>query len=114
MKKAFLLGAGLGTRLRPLTDTAPKPLVPVFHRPLAMHVLDHLASAGITEVAVNTHHLADSWRETFPDGRYRNLELTFFHEPIYLKQEEESKTSATSSETIPSWFLMVISSVMLL
>lgn len=85
MKKAFLLGAGLGTRLRPLTDTAPKPLVPVFHRPLAMHVLDHLASAGITEVAVNTHHLADSWRETFPDGRYRNLELTFFHEPILLE-----------------------------
>lgn len=85
MTKAFLLGAGLGTRLRPLTDTVPKPLVPVFHRPLATHALDHLAEAGIREVAINTHHLHEAWLKTFPDSRYRDLTLHFFHEPMLLE-----------------------------
>jgi NDP-sugar pyrophosphorylase family protein len=85
MTKAFLLGAGLGTRLRPLTDTVPKPLVPVFHRPLAMHALDHLAEAGILEVAINTHHLHEKWEETFPEKSYRGLSLHFFHETELLE-----------------------------
>ena len=85
MKKAFLLGAGLGTRLQPMTNTVPKPLVPVFHRPMATHALDHLLEAGIEEVAINTHHLHKEWARTFPDGRYRGLLLHFFHEEILLE-----------------------------
>ncbi len=85
MTKAFLLGAGLGTRLRPLTSTVPKPLVPVFHRPLATHALDHLASAGILEVAINTHHLAEEWQRVFPDHSYRGMKLHFFHEDELLE-----------------------------
>lgn len=85
MTKAFLLGAGLGTRLRPMTETVPKPLVPVFHRPLAMHALDHLARAGIQEVAINTHHLSEQWQETFPENHYRGLKLHFFHEETLLE-----------------------------
>ncbi len=85
MRKAFLLGAGLGTRLQPMTQTVPKPLVPVFHRPLATHALDHLHSAGIREVAINTHHLHEEWQRTFPDGTYRDIQLHFFHEPILLE-----------------------------
>ncbi|GHC44584.1 sugar phosphate nucleotidyltransferase [Roseibacillus persicicus] len=85
MKKAFLLGAGLGTRLRPMTNTAPKPLVPVFHRPLATHALDHLAAAGIEEVAINTHHLHKEWERAFPKGRYQALKLHFFHEKDLLE-----------------------------
>ena len=85
MKKAFLLGAGLGTRLRPMTETAPKPLVPVFHRPMAMLALDHLASAGIEEVAINTHHLHEEWLKTFPDETYQGLKLHFFHEEVLLE-----------------------------
>lgn len=85
MKKAFLLGAGLGTRLQPLTHTAPKPLVPVFHRPLATHALDHLLAAGISVVAINTHHLHAEWRRAFPKGKYRGLALHFFHEEQLLE-----------------------------
>lgn len=85
MTKAFLLGAGLGTRLRPLTNTVPKPLVPVFHRPLATHALDHLAEAGIQEVAINAHHLHEEWLRAFPDSHYRGLQLHFFHEAILLE-----------------------------
>jgi mannose-1-phosphate guanylyltransferase len=57
--KAFLLGAGLGTRLRPLTDTVPKCLVEIAGRPMLDIWLDALAKAGVDEVLVNTHHLAD-------------------------------------------------------
>ncbi|MDP0491278.1 MAG: sugar phosphate nucleotidyltransferase [Verrucomicrobiota bacterium JB023] len=85
MTKAFLLGAGLGTRLRPLTNTTPKPLVPVFHRPLATHALDHLISAGISEVAINTHHLHEEWQKTFPDSTYRGARLHFYHEADLLE-----------------------------
>ncbi|HEY6793308.1 MAG TPA: nucleotidyltransferase family protein [Kineosporiaceae bacterium] len=56
--KAFLLAAGLGTRLRPLTDTVPKCLVTIGQRPLLDLWLDALVKAGVEEVLVNTHHLA--------------------------------------------------------
>ncbi|MDB4618184.1 sugar phosphate nucleotidyltransferase [Akkermansiaceae bacterium] len=85
MRKAFLLGAGLGTRLKPLTDTLPKPLIPVENRPLVTHAMDRLIEAGITDIAINTHHLPMTWEAAFPDKKYRNADLTFFYEPILLE-----------------------------
>lgn len=57
----MILAAGLGTRLRPLTDLLPKPLVPVGDRPAVAHVAERLAAAGIREVVLNTHHLAGAF-----------------------------------------------------
>src|ERR1700686_5113303 len=57
--KAMVLAAGLGVRMRPLTDKMPKPLVPVAGRPLLDHVLDKLADAGVSEAVVNVHYLPD-------------------------------------------------------
>ncbi|MFD1747239.1 nucleotidyltransferase family protein [Rhizobium helianthi] len=59
IENAMVLAAGLGTRLRPLTDRLPKPLVPVGGRPMIDYVLDALAEAGVRNVAVNVHHHAD-------------------------------------------------------
>ncbi len=67
IQKAFMLGAGLGTRLRPLTDRLPKPLVPLFHRPLIEWGMMACRDLGISQFAINTHHLPDEWQNR--DGK---------------------------------------------
>lgn len=83
--KAFVLGAGLGTRLLPLTEWLPKPLIPVFHRPLITYAFDHVISAGATAIMVNTHHCPEAYEKAFPDRRYRGVPLAFRHEPVLLE-----------------------------
>ena len=80
-----MLAAGLGTRLRPLTDRWPKPLVPVGRKPLITFAFDHLiAETGVEEFIVNTHHCAEAFRTVFPDATYRGRRLLFRHEPVLL------------------------------
>jgi N-acetyl-alpha-D-muramate 1-phosphate uridylyltransferase len=58
-KTAMVLAAGIGSRMRPLTDTMPKALVPVAGKPLIDHVLDRLRDAGVERAVVNVHHFAE-------------------------------------------------------
>lgn len=58
--KALIFAAGLGTRLKPLTDTLPKALLPVGGKPLLYHVAMKLKAAGIDELVINVHHFPDS------------------------------------------------------
>jgi len=58
-RRAMILAAGLGTRMRPLTERTPKPLVTVGGKPLINHVLDRLAAVGVDTAVVNVHHFAD-------------------------------------------------------
>lgn len=82
----FILGAGLGTRLRPLTDQLPKPLVPLGLKPLLTFAMDHLlAEAAADSFIVNTHHLPEAYTAAFPDSRYRDRPIAFRHEPVLLE-----------------------------
>jgi mannose-1-phosphate guanylyltransferase len=86
MKKAFLLGAGLGTRLKPLTDRVPKPLTPFFHQPLISHTWQACKLVGISEFAINTHHLPNVWFDKiFGLGDLGEKNITLFHEDILLE-----------------------------
>jgi mannose-1-phosphate guanylyltransferase len=74
----MVLCAGYGTRLRPLTDECPKPLVPIGDRPILAHIAVVLRRAGFTSAVINTHHLA----EVFAKHVERiSLDLSLIHEP---------------------------------
>ena len=80
MHTAFVLGAGLGTRLRPLTNRRPKPLIPLANRPLITHAFDHLIAAGVKRFVVNTHWCAERYAEFFPTGEWRGCPIHFIEE----------------------------------
>ncbi|MBC8128174.1 MAG: NTP transferase domain-containing protein [Gloeobacteraceae cyanobacterium ES-bin-144] len=103
MNQAFILGAGLGKRLRPLTGFLPKPLVPLFHRPLAEWAMEACFKAGIQKFAINTHHLPEAWDgwgeesecsispvcgangESVAFRKWEGMDVSMFHEPILLE-----------------------------
>ena len=85
ISQAFVLGAGLGTRLRPLTEELPKPLVPIFQKPLITFALDHLIDLGIGKIFINTHRLPETFAAAFPGNRYSGLDLNFVNEPVLLE-----------------------------
>ncbi|MCB1078025.1 MAG: NTP transferase domain-containing protein [Verrucomicrobiae bacterium] len=85
IRKAFVLGAGLGTRLRPLTERMPKPMIPLWNKPLLTYAFDHLrADLGVGEILVNTHHCPEAYDLAFPGGDYGGIRLGFRHEPVLL------------------------------
>jgi NDP-sugar pyrophosphorylase family protein len=85
IKNAFVLGAGLGTRLRSLTARRPKPLIPVCNRPLITFAFDHLINAGVTKLVVNTHHRHEAYAQFFPEKKYRDTPIFFRHEEVLLE-----------------------------
>jgi NDP-sugar pyrophosphorylase family protein len=83
-KTAFILGAGLGVRLRPLTERCPKPLLEVGGRPIITYAMDHLLTIGVDRFIVNTHHCPEAYPEKFPDRQWRTAPICFRHEPVLL------------------------------
>jgi MurNAc alpha-1-phosphate uridylyltransferase len=75
-KIAMVLAAGLGTRMRPLTYTMPKPLVPVDDRALIDHVLDRLQDVGVTEVVINTHYLAEQLEDHLSKRKTPDIQIS--------------------------------------
>lgn len=78
IKNAMVLAAGLGTRLRPITDRMPKPLVRVGGKAMIDYALDSLAHAGVTHAVVNVHHFADQMEAHLAD--YPRLEIAISDE----------------------------------
>lgn len=77
---AFVLGAGLGTRLKSLTQRLPKPLIPVANQPLITRAFDHLIDAGVERLVVNTHWRAEAYDAAFPERTHRGVPIAFRHE----------------------------------
>ncbi|WP_064708183.1 nucleotidyltransferase family protein [Rhizobium bangladeshense] len=73
IRQAMVLAAGLGTRMRPITETIPKPLVRVDGKPMIDYTLDALVSAGIERAVVNVHHHAEQMIDHL--GKYRGLDI---------------------------------------
>ena len=83
--QAFVLGAGLGTRLRPLTEDLPKPLIPIFQKPLITFALDHLIDTGVESFIINTHKLPETFKDVFPANNYFGHSVKLAHEPVLLE-----------------------------
>lgn len=77
---AFIFAAGLGTRLKPLTDTMPKALVPVGGKPLLYHVIEKLKSAGIKKIVINIHHFGDMIVDYVKENNNFGIEIVFSDE----------------------------------
>lgn len=82
--KAMILAAGLGTRLRPLTDVCPKPLVPIANQPAIERSITYLKQHGYNRIAVNTHHHARPMADFLGDGSRFGVEIHVSHEPSIL------------------------------
>ena len=82
--KAMILAAGLGTRLRPLTDVRPKPLVPLLNRPVLERTITYLKQQGITSIVVNAHHHAQRLVEYLQGGRAFGIPVEVRVEPRIL------------------------------
>lgn len=82
--KAMVLAAGLGTRLKPITYTIPKPMVPVIDRPVMAHLLGLIERHGFTGAVANLHYFPDTIREYFGDGSAFGVDLEYNFEPELL------------------------------
>ncbi len=82
--KAFILAAGFGTRLRPLTDHIPKPLIPILNIPSLFYTFFLLKEAGVTDIICNIHHHAIAIKHFIETSDFSGLSITYSEEPVIL------------------------------
>src|SRR5918996_1228502 len=93
----MILAAGYGTRLRPLTDTLPKPLVPILNRPLLEYTIACIRAAGIREIVVNLHYRGEQIRQWLGTGERLGVAVTY-------SEEQEILGSAGGGRRVRSFF----------
>ena len=95
--KAMILAAGEGQRLRPLTNTTPKPMLPLANRPLLEHIIIYLRNCGVTDFAVNLYHLPTAVIDYFGNGRKWDVTIRY-------SVEEQLLGSAGGVKKLESFF----------
>src|SRR6185436_9507030 len=85
--KAMLLAAGRGTRARPLTDTVPKPMIPVINKPVMAFLVDLLRQHGFDEIVVSTSYLAHEIENYFGDGESFGVKIAYSFEGYHVNGE---------------------------
>ena len=93
----MILAAGLGSRLRPLTNTLPKPLIPVLGKPLIVYHLENLARAGFKEIVINVCYLGNKIQSFIGNGSAWNLTIEYSVEP----QDEPLETGGGLVKALP-------------
>ncbi len=78
--KALILAAGRGTRVRPLTDQLPKPMIPIINKPVMEFLVEHLQRFGITQIMINTSYLSPQIERYFGDGRRFSVDIAYSFE----------------------------------
>lgn len=81
---AVIMTGGLGTRLAPLTDTMPKPLLPIAGKPILTHIIEHLREQGISRFVLSVNYLADMIVDHFGDGGDLNVSIEYIHETMRM------------------------------
>lgn len=82
--KALIFAAGLGTRLRPITDTMPKALVPINGKPLLGHLIEKLKNSGFSEIVINIHHFPQQIRDYVAENDNFGIDIKFSDESDML------------------------------
>lgn len=95
--KAFILGAGLGKRLQPLSNEIPAPMLPILNKPLIIYIIEHLKKFGIKEIKISLHHLPEMIDAYLGEGDEFNLKITY-------SLEKDLLGTAAAIKRIPSYF----------
>ncbi|MEO8661612.1 MAG: NDP-sugar synthase [Bryobacteraceae bacterium] len=80
--KAMILAAGKGTRVRPITNIVPKPMIPLLGKPLMESIVEHLRNSGFDQIVVNTSHLAPVIQSYFRDGSQFGVQMAYSFEGL--------------------------------
>lgn len=78
--QAVIMAGGFGTRLRPMTEDVPKPMIPVGEKPVLEHIINRLSGCGIKEIKITTHYLSDKIKDYFGDGKNFDVTLDYINE----------------------------------
>lgn len=103
--KAFLLAAGKGTRLKPLTDKIPKVMIQIKGKPILEYHIEQLAEAGIKDIFINLHYLPEKIKNYFKDGEKWDVNIKYSYEPKILGTAGAVKKIAKELRSDP--FLVV-------
>src|SRR4030042_1807716 len=95
--KAMLLAAGEGTRLRPLTDKLPKPMLELGGRPLIAYLIDLLRSHGVRDIAINLHHRPEVIQDYLGDGSRLGVRVTYSREDVLLPAAAAGRSTAPAA-----------------
>jgi mannose-1-phosphate guanylyltransferase/phosphomannomutase len=107
--KAFIMAAGFGTRLEPLTLAIPKPMVPIINRPIMQHNLELLKNNGIVDICANIHYFPEQIENYFSDGKEFGVNLSYSFEEKLLGTAGGVKKMANSVGGVDSTFVVLSS-----
>src|SRR3989304_2713799 len=100
--KAMILAAGYGERMRPLTNSILKPLLPISDKPILYYTLQLLKKNGIFEVVINLHHLPDMIMDAFGDGSSFGMKIHYKSYWIPVNAERDNPTNWIIADDITS------------